>query len=459
MKYYINYIIKNLHCIFLLGYTAAGILVSLFRYWQFETFYYDFGIYDQAIWRVSRFQPPIIDHFVRTGQWIFADHFTPSLFLLSPLYWITSRAEIQLIAQVVAVSLSGWVLYKIGISVLKDRFISFAIMVSYLLFVGLQNALITDIHPDVFATLPFMLTVYSFVRNKKRSYYLWLLIFLGFKENFFLVSAGLAIFIWFVNKKWRKISLITLVISLLWGWLSIKIIIPYFAGDLYQYAPTDLGSMLRDLTFLIDHPIKRKTLFDSLLSFGFLPLLFPPAYPLILQDLSVRFFPQFSYLRWGMSMHYSVQLAGIMGVSSIYACLRFGKKARLYYGIVLVIVALFMHQFYLHGPLALAYNRAFYPHTKNLHFLEELVNKVPKDASVMTQNNLAVRFTHQDVMLLRDNYEVYNPDYIVLDLRDEQNPNVFFGLKDKDSLLTFLLRDKNYEAIFQTEYQYVFQKK
>jgi len=135
------------------------------------------------------------------------------------------------------------------------------------------------------------------------------------------------------------------------------------------------------------------------------------------------------------------------------------KKARLYYGIVLVIVALFMHQFYLHGPLALAYNRAFYLHTKNLHFLEELVNKVPKDASVMTQNNLAVRFTHQDVMLLRDNYEVYNPDYIVLDLRDEQNPNVFFGLKDKDSLLTFLLRDKNYEAIFQTEYQYVFQKK
>ena len=61
--------------------------------------------------------------------------------------------------------------------------------------------------------------------------------------------------------------------------------------------------------------------------------------------------------------------------------------------------------------------------------------------------------------ILRDNYEVYNPDYIVLDLRDEQNPNVFFGLKDKDSLLTFLLRDKNYEAIFQTEYQYVFQKK
>ena len=108
----------------IVAFIVIGILVSLHRYWQYEVFYYDFGIFDQAIWNVSQFRPPIIDHLVVGGKWIFADHFSPSIFLLAPLYWLTNRSEIILIVQAAAVGLSGFFLYRIGLLVLKEKFLS-----------------------------------------------------------------------------------------------------------------------------------------------------------------------------------------------------------------------------------------------------------------------------------------------------------------------------------------------
>lgn len=101
-------------------FVLAGSLVSLNRYWQYEVFYYDFGIFDRAIWLVAHFNPPIVDHLVASGKWIFADHFYPSVFLLSPLYWFTDRQEILLIVQSLIVGLSGLVIYFIGKEVFRD---------------------------------------------------------------------------------------------------------------------------------------------------------------------------------------------------------------------------------------------------------------------------------------------------------------------------------------------------
>lgn len=115
--------------LFCVLFTVAGIVVSLNRFWQYDVYYYDFGIFDQAIWSVSRFQPPIIEHIVVGGKWIFADHFNPSIFLLSPLYWITDRSEVILIAQAIAVGLSGFFIYQTGLTLLKNRLLSFSVLV------------------------------------------------------------------------------------------------------------------------------------------------------------------------------------------------------------------------------------------------------------------------------------------------------------------------------------------
>lgn len=440
----------------------ASILVSLNRYWQYDVFYHDFGIFDSAIWNVSRFKAPIIDHLLLSGKWIFADHFNPSIFLLSPLYWITDRSEVLLIAQSIIVGLSGLVLYLIGKKVIKDKLLSLSIVCCYFLFLGLQNALITDFHEVTVMSLPFMLVFWAFVTKRKFWYFFFLVLTLGFKESNFLPGIGIGITLFLIEKSWRKIALWTILLSLLWGLISIKIIIPFFSGGIYLYNPKPDSGGLHLLFFLSDNPIKLKTLFFSFFSFGFLPLLSPPFWLLILQDLIVRFLPNIA-TRWGLGFHYSVQIAVILSIASLYGVKKilerkfFYKKTKIL-AILLIFNAFFLYARVLHGPLGLAYNPTFYQHSNNFSFLDTLTRKIPKNATVMAQNNLATRFTHQQGWVLVDNYLDKNPEYIVIDMRPGQNPNNFYGLEKRDGTFYNIKVDKGYKILYHTEYQYVFQR-
>jgi hypothetical protein len=111
----------------------------------------------------------------------------------------------------------------------------------------------------------------------------------------------------------------------------------------------------------------------------------------------------------------------------------------------------------------LAFNSAFYRETGNFNFLNKMVEKVPQNTSVMTQNNLATRFTHQNIQLLNKDYATAKPDYILIDIRKGQNPNDFFGTSNDmpglQRILQQILHDKNYIDIYKTKEQYVFKRK
>lgn len=445
-------------------FTLAGSIVSLNRYWQYETFYFDFGIFDQAIWKAAHFQPPIIDHLVVSGKWIWADHFNPGIFILSPLYWFTDRPEVLLIAQAVIVGLSGLALYFLAREVLKNNFASLSILISYYLFLGLQNAVITDFHEVTVATLPFALTFYSLIKKNLKLYILFALITLGFKESNFILGAAIGIFIMFFDKKWFKVGLSTAVFSLIYGVLIIRFVIPYFSEGVYLYSePLNFNPVSAAEKF-IDNPIKINTMFYTFSSFAFLPLFSPAFLILILQDFFVRFYSDLGSTRITLGLHYSALLSVIMAVASIFGLkfiFAYIKKSLINFIIIIIIInSIFLYRFILHGPFALAYNPAFYKHTNDFRFLNELVSKIPKKTSVMTQNNIASHFSHQEVYFLRMNYKKFNPDYIVIDAREGQNPNNFFGERnfDLDKFLVKISKDKCYKPIYKTKYQFLFKK-
>lgn len=437
----------------IIAYAIAATLVSLHRFWQYEVFYFDFGIFDQALWYASQLKPPIIEHTVVAGKWIFADHFSPTIFLLTPLYWLTSRQEVLLIAQALAVSASAGVLYRIGYS--------FAATFAYLLFIGLQNAVITDFHEVTVGTLPLMLLLWAYTARRQTLYWVFLILTLGIKESTAILVATLGLTIALFDKPWRRVGIATMVVSAAWGLVATKLIIPFFSGKPYGYSPVLPDDLWSYVTRLFDEPIKRRTLLYSFGSFLFLPILYPPAWPLMLQDFYIRFVPKDTNLRWDLGLHYSTQLAPILG----YATAMTLKKFRLpILSVLLIGVAVFLHQFKLHEPLGLAYNPAFYAHSKNFAFLDRLIAQVPNDATVMAQNNLATRFSHQTVYLLRKNYWDYNPDYIVIDAREGQNPNNFFGIKDYrgigdvEAIIAVIRADPAYETVYETEKQVIFKR-
>jgi uncharacterized membrane protein len=455
-------IVDCLAILFCLLFTVAGILVSLHRYWQFDVFYYDFGIFDSAIWNVSRLQPPIIDHLSVGGKWIFADHFSPSIFILSLLYWFTNKSEVLLIAQALCVGLSGLVLYDIGKIVLKNRIQSFCILGSYFLFAGLQNGVIFDFHEVTIMTLPLMLTFWAIVKKNLSLYIICFLLSLGFKESTFALGVGIAIVVFFTRKEWRKIAIFSAIASLLWGVIAIKIVIPYFSGGVYQYNPVFRNGLMGLFTGFFDNKIKRETLWYSFLNFGFLSLFSPMFWFLLLQDFAIRFLPDVQ-TRWGLGFHYSVQTTQLLALSSTYGLRNIRNKfPSLHvtsFCVFVLFISLFLYRFPLRGSLALAYNPAFYKHTKDFAFLNDLVTYVPKNVSVMAQNNIAVRFTHQKVFLLRRNYGDYMPDYIVMDMREGQNPNNFYVTINPPLVLYNLKElDKNYSLVHNTGEQYIFKR-
>jgi len=450
--------------IFCISFIIVGTLVSLNRYWQYEVFYIDFGQYDQAIWAISRFQAPMLDHWILGFVPVFADHFTPSIFLLSPLYWFTSDSTIILIAQAVAVGLSGLVLYNIGNIVLKDRFISIAVVSCYYLFVGLQNAVITEFHELTVMTLFLMLTFWAFVKKRRFLYFVFLAITLGFKEITFLIGICLGIAIFFLDKKWKKEAIATIILSILWGVIALKIIIPYFSPGDYLYTSGIPNSVSGKITALFDHPLKRHTLFYSFFSFGFLPIFAPQFWALMFQDYLSRFETQSFSTRWDLGLHYNAVSAVILALATVYAMkffLHFSLLQRYKYIIACLLVgnAVFVNRFMLHGPFNLVYNRAFYEHTKDFTFLDKIIKIVPSNATVATHNNLASRFTHQRVWLLKSDYQANEPEYIVIDNRQGQNPNNFTGSGLLEKILTGVLNDPNYKVIYQTKEQYVFKRK
>jgi uncharacterized membrane protein len=366
---------------------------------------------------------------------------------------------------------SGFVLFLIGRNIIKNDFYALCIMLTYFLFVGLQNAVITDFHEVTIATFLFMLVFLFIVRKKIKLYFLSLILLLGCKESMFLVGIGISIAIFLLQKPWRRIAFGTFLVSIIWGMLATKTIIPFFSGGIYFY-DTQLSSNPLDIVkAFFDPQIKQRTLFYTFFSFGFLPILSPAFWSLMFQDFLVRFYPSYSNTRWDFGLHYSALTAVIMALSSVYTCafLKQKLKPKILTVIMIAVLlnAVFLYRFVLHGPLALSYNPAFYTHTKDFIFLNEVVNKIPKNASIMTQNNLASHFTHQRVWLLvsdnnrfpKEYYTLKNPDYILIDNRAGQNPNNFFGVKDMNLLLKNLNADKNYQLVYKTGEQFIFKRK
>ncbi len=453
--------------LFIIIYTILALSVSLGRFWQFQSFYYDFGIFDSAIWKVAHFQTPIINHinFAGVDRIIFADHFNPSIFLLSPLYWFTDRSEMLLIIQVLAVSGAAIVGYQIAKGVLKSKVAILALMVAFLGYVGMQNALISDFHEATIAVLFLMLAFFALSKKKWGWYFVFLLIILGFKESFAGLGVGLGLMLLLRKTNW-KVALGTILISFVWGFVIIRYIIPYFSGGVYYFAPVTLPQTLGELITAWTVPsIKIKTVIYSFATFGFLPLFDLSVLPVIFENFFERFVLS-SYKGVDLGMHYNATLSPLMFMGTLRVLGWIEKKKKFtkistILGIIIILIVGFFHRFTLRGPLGLGYNSVFYRQFAASKYVRDFVKEIPRRGLVMTQNDLAVRFTHGKLMLLTLDYKRYEPDSIALNLTPGQNPNSFYplGYEEAGKLKEMLIKDDNYQLKKFTDELYLFSKK
>lgn len=454
---------------FIVLYTFAAVTVSLNRYWQHQTGYYDFGVIDAAIWKVAHFQLPLVDHHDLGDEnvSIFASHFSPSVFLLSPLYWLTDKREVLLIAQSVLAGLGAFVAWMIARRFLKSRLATFALIFAFLGYVGLQNGLISEFHDTALSVLPLMVIFWAILNKKWTLYFISLVVLLGLKESFAGLGVGIGIYILLKDRANVKIALLTILISLIWGYLALKIIIPYFSNGVYLYASSEIpGNPIDFIKAFFIPEMKWKTIFYSFATFGFLPLFNLAILPAILENFLERFVLSPFSSRWDLGLHYNVPLSPLMfmGALGVFQFLESRLKSqRLIFLLCFVMIFLtaFFHRFTLRGPLGLFYNPAFYQANQHSKYVNDFLEKVPKDGVIYTQNSLAGRLSHQNVKTFRKDYKTIDPDYVVLNLTPDQTPNSFSPMlyESTRDLKDQLLNDPSYTYEKYGAELYIFSKK
>ena len=425
---------------FIFLYTLAAIIISLNRYWRYNAYWADFGQLDTTIWKLSRFQIPVIFEAwppFENNVWGFHCHLNPSVAFLAPLYWFTDRQEIIFIAQAVSVGLSAMIAYLIALKFVKSGLVRIFLIVSFLGYVGLQNALESDVHSIVFAVLPLMLTIWAIYRKSWKLYWIFLIITMGFQEDMALVAVGLGLFLILRREKQIKTGILTILAGFVYGILAMYIIMPYLNGGLYPYTPLIPVIWQEWITkFIFPVNLKLHALFFTFATFGFLPVISYAAIPLIVIHYLERFVFADALIRWSLDFHYNATLSPIMFLALLEIIISFQNNAKIrkllpYWAGVAILNVIFLH-FYLKGSLMLILDPYIYEQTRYAKSVDNFVNQIPKKGLIMAQNNIATRFAHGETILLDENFGKILPDTIAVYITNNQVENDFYGVQKKD---------------------------
>lgn len=390
---------KNLPLLFAIGicilFFIAYSTLSVVRHIHYESYGFDLGINDQTVWRYSKFETPLTTIDPYPDRTKLATHVELVYALISPLYWIWPARKMLLIASAFAVCSGGIGAYLFTQKKLKNQFLSFALMVAYLMFYGLQYAVWFDIHSSNFAAAFLMWFIY-FLDNKK-TYLTFLFLFLSItaKEN--IASYTLVIALLYLIRR-RTITILSVItLSILYLVFIYLIYFPHIIALPYLYA--NKAGILSNLNplFLVNTKEKLMTLFYSFASFGFVPFLNPLTLALIFVHFTT-FFVIASDLpgAQGLYGHYRVTLAPLFVWSTVTTIATFKFLNKKIVAIYLLICTLAI-QYALHLPLSYLTKNWFWSKTPAVNSINQVINRyLPPNASVVSQNNITPHISHRD---------------------------------------------------------------
>lgn len=298
-------------------------------------------------------------------------------------------------------SFSGIPIYLLAKHKKLPNILSLSLLISYLSFYGIQNALWSDVHSLAFAGAFLPWFIYFLYKNEKTGIFISLALALLCKEDIGLLTFFIGL-VYFVTTR-SKIALVTMAVSALYAASIFFVYFPYFTQDGYRYAAK--GGMFSDIkiSYLYDSTDKLQVYFYSLGWFGFVPLLVPfyllPAFA----DISHYFILGHAVVTsaQGLFMHYRVSLAvllvwpTIIGISKILSS-RYKRylNAKILTAYVLVCAIIF--QYLLHAPLSYLSKQWFWTKPKSVDNINYLLKDLPPDAPVVSQNNITPHIAHRD---------------------------------------------------------------
>ncbi len=392
-------------------YSFVFIRQSFFLYHRYALTAYDLGIYDQAVWLISRFHNTFDT--VR-GLPLLADHFDPILYFLAPLFWVWDSPKILLIAQTLALALGALPVYALARRTTGLAPIGLLFAVCYLCYPPMEWSNTFDFHPEIFAT-PFLLgAFYYLICGRRRLYFLLLVLTALTKETAGLTIILLGLYALAVNRRlgWLTVGMGAEALVIALGVLQI-----YHKGhpSPYFWLYSRYGKTpIQIVGTLLHHPIgvaaglnteeTRRYLFELFQPLFFLPLLAPEALALASPSLLANLLSGRSFMRM-IYYQYTVYITPFVFIASIIAFDRLRRWGGLFTTGLLV--------FYLIASTIWGLNESpflitSWPLTQPVSSFqadqaESILRLIPPGVSVSAQSGLIPHIDHRRLIYLFPN--------------------------------------------------------
>ena len=380
-------------------------LVGLFRHWHFSSNADDLGIFDQAVWLLSRFEVPAST--IGGHANIFGDHFHPILVSLVPLYWIAPAPETLIVVQSILLAVSAIPVCLL----LRTRLPNgpaLALTATYLFFWGMQCTAWFDFHEIAFAPLLIACALLGMERRRWTLFWIACAILMLVKEEMPLFVATLGVYMMATGE--RRHGRLALIIGVAVTAVVFGVVFPSL-NDVGEWKNGSLFSGVltqpwRIPIILVTPPEKLRTVLYWLLPFLFLPLRSPLGLLLVPTALSRLLSAHPNH--WSVGSHYAAVMSPLLVVSAGDGLMRLTRGLRdpqsrrryiaLAVGAMLVIAALLPG----HQPV----NRIFAAkHYRPVRFKADAARAlavIPAGASVVAQSPIVPHLSHRAEIFVLD---------------------------------------------------------
>lgn len=389
-----------------LVYVWAFATLTLRNHAVFGTGAFDLGIYDQALWLISRGKAAFS---TIQGMSVFGDRASPILFVLAPLYRVWPDVRLLLVVQAVGLAAGALPIYWLARDTLKTRWVGLAVAFAYLMYPAMQWANREDFHPETLA-VPFVLFAFYFMTKRR---WIWFAVFAALtllvKEDAAFLVLPLGIYAFFKYDK--RVGAVTSAVSLIWFLVAVLGIIPHYnpSGQVqFLNNLSYLGASGRDILLgfftkpgLVWSTVATKEnllyLAQLFVPVALLPLLSPPALALTLPPLLVNLTSSNPYYH-SIEYHFVVLAVPFVFVALVYGLAKVSRNEYTRYVAAAVLVAVAIASNYQWSPSPIAADSQTHWQQGRLSdpAAYRALAMIPADASVSAFYAYVPHLTHRE---------------------------------------------------------------
>jgi uncharacterized membrane protein len=428
--------------------------MGIANHYFFRTVTFDYGNYNFAFWDYSQLRISSIPTY--PGNFL-QDHFSFTLFYFLPVYWLLNwltGTYTLIIIQYSLISIAAWYTYKLVLLKTENTWLSSGVLIYYFVLLGRFTTFSCDVNLAVLSSCFIPIFIYYFEVKKYSIAFVVLILSLLSRENipiWFVFIFAVLIIQHHKEKKAVLFSLLGIAISIGYFIVLFKVLIPSIESSEKQFTLFNYSALGANpgeaLSFILKHPTETIKLFfvnhlndpafDGVkfefywvyLVSGGIILLLRPQYLIWFIPIVAQKVLNDSYIRWGISTYYSIEVVTLLPLS-VFLALSSLKSRIVQNGLTILVcvatLAMTIHKldrtnvvipWTLNPSKEKFYYKRFYQSEFKLKETHKLLNQIPKEAKVSSSDHLLSHLAQRQFIYLFP--EVKDAEYIVFSVFDD----------------------------------------